>query len=409
MKKKNNLTKIELLNTSKVTISNAISKFGDVLFDYVNTVFLSSISNGGLWVSFYQSSEVIISVFFNFWGGAISDNNDRKKIIFHCDLISGIICLLLAIFIPRLFFIYAIILINIVLAVISSFRSPAYKAIFREIVYKEHINKVNSILETVKEIVQITGPGIALMIAHLFGNRIALILDAFTFFISGLLIRNFDILTEQPSKKHKKNTLSQIKEGFQYILTNHQIMIIIVFSSIVNFIIAGYNLILPFSSYAFSGTSLKAYAVFLTAESIGGLLGASISSLIKKEPTTNRLLFFITLCGISLIPIQQLFQISHSVILIAVPIVLFNSFLSMYNIQFMSFVQIRTDINYIGRVFGIIFSIAILFMPFGTFFYQKIFNLKNPYNYLTLGVSLIVVTLITFISNFLFASKKTLK
>jgi len=82
MKKKNNLTKIELLNTSKVTISNAISKFGDVLFDYVNTVFLSSISNGGLWVSFYQSSEVIISVFFNFWGGAISDNNDRKKLFF---------------------------------------------------------------------------------------------------------------------------------------------------------------------------------------------------------------------------------------------------------------------------------------------------------------------------------------
>ena len=81
------LTKTEKLNTVKVTTSNAISKFGDVLFDYVNTVFLSSIPNGGFWLSFYQSSEVLISVFFNFWGGAVSDSGNRKRIIFHCDLI----------------------------------------------------------------------------------------------------------------------------------------------------------------------------------------------------------------------------------------------------------------------------------------------------------------------------------
>ena len=400
------LTKTEKLNTVKVTTSNAISKFGDVLFDYVNTVFLSSIPNGGLWLSFYQSSEVFISVFFNFWGGAVSDSGNRKRIIFHCDLISGFICLILAIFIPNSFFIYAIILINIALAIITSFRSPAYKAVFREIVFKEHINTVNSILEIVKEIVQIAGPSLALLIANFFGNRIALVLDAVSFFVSGLLIKKLTILTTQPNKKHKKNTLFQIREGFQYILTNSQIMMIIIFSSIVNFIIAGYNLVLPFSTYAFSGTTLKAYAVFLTAESVGGLIGASVSTFLKGEPTTNRLILFITLCGASLIFVQQLFQLSHSIILVATLIVLFNLFLSIFNIQFMTFIQIKTDINYIGRVFGIIFSVAILFMPFGTFFFQRIFDLKNPYNYLILGLSLVVISLFTFGINFLFALKK---
>ncbi|WP_241010061.1 hypothetical protein [Lactobacillus helveticus] len=32
------LTSTERLNTIKVTSSNAISKFGDVLFDYINSV-----------------------------------------------------------------------------------------------------------------------------------------------------------------------------------------------------------------------------------------------------------------------------------------------------------------------------------------------------------------------------------
>ena len=76
------LTSTERLNTIKVTSSNAISKFGDVLFDYINSVFLSNSRNGGLWLALYQSSEVLISVFFNFWGGALSDKS--------CSLNTGI-------------------------------------------------------------------------------------------------------------------------------------------------------------------------------------------------------------------------------------------------------------------------------------------------------------------------------
>ncbi|MDN6052054.1 MAG: MFS transporter, partial [Lactobacillus sp.] len=397
--KEEKLTITERLNTAKVTVSNAISKFGDVLFDYVNSVFLSATPNGGLWLSLYQSSEILVSVFFNFWGGALSDSGNRKQIIFRCDLISGLICLLLTIFIPKSLFIYAVILINIALAIITSFRSPAYKAIFREIVATAHINKVNSILEIAKEVVQIAGPGLALVIAHFFGNRMALILDAVSFFISGLLVRKLTILTRKAIKKSHKNTFSQIKEGFQYLATNQQIVIIIVFSSIVNFILAGYNLILPFSTYAFTGTTFKAYAAFLTAESIGGLLGASISTFIKKEPTTKTLLGLIILCGVALMSVEKLFQAFHSIVLIAIPIVLFNLFLSIYNIQFMTFVQTRTDINYIGRVFGIIFSVAILFMPFGIFFFQSMLNLKNPANYLILGLALIIVAVLTLILN----------
>ncbi|WP_173001184.1 hypothetical protein [Lactobacillus helveticus] len=50
------LTSTERLNTIKATSSNAISKFGDVLFDYINSVCLSNSRNGGLWLALYQSS-----------------------------------------------------------------------------------------------------------------------------------------------------------------------------------------------------------------------------------------------------------------------------------------------------------------------------------------------------------------
>lgn len=120
-------------------------------------------------------------------------------------------------FIPKSFFIYAILIINIALAILSSFRNPAYKAIFREIVYREHINKVNSILEIAKEIVQICGPTGAVIISHFLGNTIALVVDGITFIISGLLIKKFTIITAPDLvKKPKKNTITNQRRACLY-------------------------------------------------------------------------------------------------------------------------------------------------------------------------------------------------
>lgn len=395
----NKLTKVELKNTTKVTSSNVVSKFGDVLFDYVNSVFLSGSANGGLWLALYQSSEVVISTFFNFWGGALSDYGNRKRIIWQCDIISGLICLILGILIPKPFFIYAILAINVALAVLTSFRNPAYKAVFREIVYKEHISKVNSILEIAKQTIQICGPTISLVVAHFLGSRAALIVDGLSFIVSGLLISRLEILTPVRKEKVKKKTWSQIREGLIYIYGNKDILLIILFSSVVNFIIAGYDLILPFATYAFPSTKVKAYALFLTAEAVGGLIGAAVSTFIKKEATTNKLLVLILLSGGALLPSAALYAITNSVGVVAICVALFNLCISVYNIQFMSFVQVRTDINYIGRVFGIIFSVAILFVPFGTFFFKFVFNLKNGNDYMLIGLILIIVTVVTLLLN----------
>lgn len=395
------LSKTEVTNTSKVAISNTVSKFGDILFDFINSTFLTHIAGGSLWLSFYQSSEVLVSIFFNLWGGVVSDNNDRQKIIWHCDLISGLVCILLAVFIPKRIFVYAILLINIALAVISSFRSPAYKAVFKEIVFDEHLSQVNSVLEVAKQSIQIAGPAFSVLVANWLGNKNALIFDGITFIISGLLIKWLVPLTAAKPKTKKQTTLAEIWSGLQYIFAHQEILLIILCSSVVNFVIAGYNLILPFAIAAFKDPQLNAYATFLTAESVGGLIGASASILLKKAPSTNLLLSLLLLCGICLSACTPLYGLSHSVIIASISVAAFNLFLSVFNIQFMSFVQIRTDSNYLGRVFGTIFSVAILFMPVGTFFFKFALQMSNPNNYLYLGFALVAITIITFIFHLL--------
>ncbi len=121
------LNERELANTVKLVTSNGISKLGDILFDYVNSVWLSKLGNGSFWMAVYQSSETIVSVFVNFIGGILSDTKQRKSIIWICDIIAGLLCIALAVFVPSIWLLYAIIAVNIALSVLSSIRDPAIR------------------------------------------------------------------------------------------------------------------------------------------------------------------------------------------------------------------------------------------------------------------------------------------
>lgn len=402
------LKKSEILNTVKVTSSSVISKFGDILFDYVNSVWLAKMNGGSLWLAIYQSSEVIIGLIFNFLGGVISDLKNRKNILVICDILSGVLCLLLSIFVPNKLFLYGIIVVNGLLACLDSFRSPAYKAIFREIVEKEKIGQVNSILETCNEIIKICGPTISLVVAKFVGSKLALTVDGITFIISGIIIYQLNIIYKTPHKKKSGTTISQINEGLKYIFAHKEILSVIVFASLVNFVIAGYNLALPFANSSFNTNN--AYAIFLTAESIGGLVGAAMSTFLKDRLFTLRGLFFLMfLSGISLMLINLLYYFFHLVLAAAAGIFLFNLFLSIFNIRFMTLVQTETDVEFIGRVFSVIFSVAILFMPLGTFFFQFVINLKNVNNYFIFGIILALMSLLAIIVNLIFKKKNNLK
>lgn len=67
-----------------LVLSSTVSKTGDVLFDYVNNMFLVGINlNSLVLVGVYQLLESIMGVLFDVFGGAIDDRFRRKKLLFY--------------------------------------------------------------------------------------------------------------------------------------------------------------------------------------------------------------------------------------------------------------------------------------------------------------------------------------
>ena len=279
----------------------------------------------------------------------------------------------------------------------SAFSGPSYKAFTKEIVKKDSISQLNSFLETTSTVIKVTVPMIAIFLYKLLGIHGVLLLDGISFLIAALLIFFIVPINEEVITKDKmtiRGIFNDLKTGIKYVYSNKSIFIIIVLSALVNFFLSAYNLLLPYSNQMFGEISSGLYGTFLTAEAIGGFVGAVLSSFVNKSLSSKRLMLFLACSGMMLMLTAPLYFVFHNVIILSFSPTLFSLFLSIFNIQFFSIIQRDVDNVFLGRVFGIIFTIAILFMPIGTGFFSVVLNTNNTFNLFIIGSSITTLSLV---------------
>lgn len=376
------------------------SKIGNIVFDYANSISIVGAFTEMPWVlALYQSSETVIQIIFNLIGGAKADNSNRKKLLIMTDFMAALICGALSFFVDTEYMAMVMIIANALLAVVYAFNSPTYKAIVREVIEKGRIGFYNSIMHAGSELIGIAGPIIGVGLVGLIGTRGALLFDAGTFLMSAvselLLTRIND--TAVPAKE-KKHVLIGIAEGFRYLLKEKQILFLIILSSFVNFFLAGYNLLLPYTDVIYADIASSFYSKALAMEAIGGIISSvGCAKLFNKFKNNVRvLILFLFATGFVLIiePVCALSGISY---LCLVPFLLFGISLTAFNIQFMSYVQVAVDENYLGRVFSIIFTVAVLFMPLGSLMFSALIDTGNITSYYTVGGGISVLASVSMI------------
>ena len=388
----------KIKNISYLVTSKVVSKIGDIMFDFANNTFLAGLNPTSLsLVAIYQSLEKVIGVLFNLFGGVIADSFKRKKIIIGTNFLSGIACIVLSLISKEQWLVYAIVITNVILAFMSAFSGPSYKAFTKEVVKEDSISKLNSLLETTSTVIKVTIPMVAIFLYNILGVRGVLLLDGLSFLMAALLILFVTPVNEEVDTKEEmtiSGVFNDLKVGFKYVYSHKPIFIIIILSALVNFVLAAYNLLLPYSSQMFEGISDRLYGSFLTAQAIGGFLGSILSSFVNRSLSSRRLLLLSACSGLMLMLTAPLYFIFHNLIILIFSPALFSLFLSIFNIQFFSIVQRDVDNEFLGRVFGIIFSVAILFMPLGTVFFSVVLNPNNTFNIFIIGVSITVLSLI---------------
>lgn len=273
------------INGIKLLSSRAVSKLGDVFYDYGNSTWIASMGGLGQKIlGIYQIVELLVSIVLNPFGGALADRFQRRKILLITDAICAIMCFLLSFIGDDKVMVYGLIVANAILAVSNAFSSPAYKSYIPEIVDKADIITYNANLETIVQIISVSSPVLGFLIFNNFGIRITLIVDAITFLISFLFLYAIKVERVQLSKQEKvaiKNILADIADGFTYIKKEKEIMFFLIIAALLNTFLAMFNYLLPFTNSLLKTSG--AYATILSISAIGSIIGALIARKIKSS------------------------------------------------------------------------------------------------------------------------------
>ena len=386
-------------NESCLLLGKWTSLVGNILFDYANSVSIVSLfGNNPFVLGIYQGSESIVNIILNLLGGVFADGKNKKKILILTDLISSIICFVTSFLVQGKQVAAVLIIANLLLAVVFSFNSPVYSSILRSVVRKERIVKYNSTIHTGSGVIKIVIPLIAVFLVKTIGARGVLLVDAATFFascVTEMLLKPF----EEGSTLERKegNVFKEIGEGIKYIYTQKNLLILILISAGVNLFLAGYNLLLPYTDIVYCDRCDAFYGKALAVQAVGGIISSWLNTKRKKnEVSVGEMIFFLGMTGVGLLCIPF---VSHlqSVLINLLPYIVFGMFLTLYNTQFMSYVQMTAEAGYLGRVFSVIFSVAVLFMPVGSFLFSVVFNIQNVNMFAIVGGGIILLAVIGYL------------
>ena len=378
------------------------SRIGNIVFDYANSVSIVGVFAGKPWIlALYQSSETVIPIVFNLIGGAGADKGDRKRIVIVTDVLAALICGALGFFVDTGFMAQVMVAANALLAVVYAFNSPTYKSLIREVVEKERIGFFNGISHAGGELIRVIGPIVGVGLVGVIGVRGALWFDALTFAASAAaeaFLARVDGGAE--SRKGKRNVPADIAEGFAYLAREKKILFLVVLSSFVNFFLAGYNLLLPYTDIIFTGLAGGFYSRALAMEAVGGILSSAVFArhINRFRDNVSALILFLFGTGFVL-ALEPVLALTADLILCLLPFALFGASLTAFNIQFMSYVQTSVDENYLGRVFSIIFTVAVLFMPAGSFFFSKFVDTGDVRSFYAVGGGIMVLSLLSMLTH----------
>ena len=386
-------------NELKLLASRAVNKIGNVVYDYGNSSWIVSLGPmAQRYLGYYQLAENLISLFLNPIGGAVADRFKRRKILLVTDFVGGLMCLLLALIGTDHIMLYGLISVNAILAISHAFSGTSFRSYVVSLVEKDRLVDFNAKLEVISQIISISSPLLAYLFVDRFGLKPTLLLDSLTFFLSFALlfsIRHQEKHVEGPREAASVGAiLRDIREGLLFIFHEKEVFFLLVVAALVNFFIAAYNYLIPFSNHLFSDSS--SYATLLSMGAAGSILGALLAKKLFQNSHTS-LLFSLALSGMGLALITPLALFGLPAVIISSGNLIFEFFLTIFNIHFFSMVQKKVPNELLGRVFSSIFTVAVIFMPLATSLMTALPFSVHILTFAVLGLAILLMSGLAFL------------
>lgn len=334
--------------------------------------------------------------------GAVADRFNRKWLVIGTDLLSSLTMLIMFIltimFGPSLLFIYVS---AALLSICASFYSVAFTSSIPNIVDEGSIQKASALNQTAASLSNILAPIIGGVVFGFFSIKSFFLLNSITFFLAVIvqLFIVFDLYKKEVAEG-KEQFLTSIKEGFSYIKRQHEIYGLMKIALWVNFFASGLTVALPYIIVQNLHLSSKQLGTVEGMFAVGMLIGAIVLSVRKEVNNLFRSIFiglflFASLSLCTVFPLLVTIPKVGSFIYYIAFMMLTGISIMIVNIPMQVHIQKTTDPSYLGRVFGLLETIATAIAPLGMIVYGFLLDMiPTSIVMVTVGGGLLLVILV---------------
>ena len=277
------------------SFANIISRFGDGIDSIAFSLLVYKITGSTLLVATLYAINGIPNLVFGMVSGVVCKYVTDKKIMAICDFGRGAcVTLIAALFITNNLEVWHLYVISFLNSSFESFKGPAATSIIPKILPIEKMEHGTAFSSTGEKLAELMGLAIAPFIIGVFGLGVAVVIDAFTFILCGLLILAIKIKdnTITNEKLTIKGYFVDLLEGFKYVKSRGAIINVVAFAAVLNALFVPINAL----QAPYVEGILKAGSSAMSIIGIAILLGIAVATSLApkiKEKFKGRKMFII--------------------------------------------------------------------------------------------------------------------
>ncbi|HEH1131695.1 TPA: MFS transporter [Staphylococcus aureus] len=381
-------------------IGIAFSNIGSAFTTFVFPLMILKLTGSAFQVGIVSALSFIPYAILGLPAGALIDRLNKKTIMKCADIIR----LISYLSIPVLSFYNMLSIFQIyVVAIISGiglvFHSISEVSIIPSIVKEEDLASANSYIYATQNVSEFLGPIIGGLLYTYMGYSILIFIDSMTFLLSFFSLILIKIETKSIFNQEKlsgKNFLSDVKVGFDYLLSNSTIRVMAVVVSLSNLIISPYYIYIVMFVKEDMNQSSQALGLVLGISSLGALIGSLSASFLLKLFNFGKLIVII----LFLDTIFRLMLPFSTYIFILIPLLgLTYMTQSILNIAIITLSQKKCSEHMLGRVNSVFKTMVFAFRAIGLFLGGILLENKGGFYALTISAVLFIPLVLYILKN----------
>lgn len=269
-------------------VGRFISQLGWAVQEVALPLYVLDQTHSGGMMTLFVLADIIPSLIIMPFAGVIGDRYNRKKLMVGFDLARGV--LLFAVIAFNFLGIYQLLTIQVVMAAMGTFFGAATSAMFPDLVEPEELEKANSTVSSFSIIARLVGPALGGLIYAFGGIKLALLINAMSFFGSGLFEALIHYEWKTRELESARQVIEDIKEGIAFLRSSHYLMVLMFFALFMNALGQPFGaVIMPYSFREILKFSSQQFGLLESAFMGGMLLGNLLIAVKLKRP--GRLFF----------------------------------------------------------------------------------------------------------------------